>query len=244
MWGTTPSRSPPSLDDDSDDDGLLDGEEDLDGDGAVDLGSDRSQHPDTDGDGLQDGTESGVTEGGEGPGDDFVPDSDPDTTTDPLNPDSDDDGLTDGEEDEDGDGAVDDDEPDPNNPDTDGDSLQDGDEDLDGSGGVDGGETDPLEPDTDGDGIDDGIEVELGLPPSKANRAQGSARPPRAARRWGSRCSSPSAWASVADVGELRGGTWAVCRPRPAWRPPAPCAGLRVGQCFGTPPAHHGVGAR
>jgi uncharacterized repeat protein (TIGR01451 family)/MYXO-CTERM domain-containing protein len=113
---------------DSDDDGIPDGLE-------VALGLD-PLNPDTDGDGVQDGTELGYTAGvpdpdGPGPlqGTDpavFLPDSDPTTTTDPLEPDTDGDGLLDGEEDADRNGRVDAGETDPNDPDTDGDGFWDG----------------------------------------------------------------------------------------------------------------------
>jgi len=99
------------LDDDTDNDGLLDGPgsgEDTNANGIVDLGE-------TDGDGIQDGTESGliVPEGLDTDMTVFVPDSDPDTTTNPTNPDTDGDGLLDGEEDLNGNGAVDPGESDP-----------------------------------------------------------------------------------------------------------------------------------
>ena len=73
---------------DTDGDGLLDTEEDINGNGIVDTGETDPNNADTDGDGIDDGTESGINN-----------DTDPSTTTDPLNPDSDGDGLTDGQED-------------------------------------------------------------------------------------------------------------------------------------------------
>jgi len=106
------------FDDDTDDDGLLDGPgsgEDVNANGIVDPGETDPRNADTDGDGIQDGTESGLTapEGLDTDMTVFVPDSDPDTTTDPLNPDTDGDGLSDGEEDLNGNGAVDYGESDP-----------------------------------------------------------------------------------------------------------------------------------
>ena len=142
-------------DDDTDDDGLLDGTEDADKDGAFgNLETDPTVF-DTDGDGLGDGQELGLTAGeGADTGASFLPDADPTTTTNPLDTDSDDDRLSDGEEDASGDGAVDATETDPNNPDTDGDRLLDGDEVLDYT-------TDPLDVDTDDGGVADGDEVEV-----------------------------------------------------------------------------------
>ncbi len=159
-----------SIDVDSDDDGLPDGEE-------IALGTDPFD-PDTDDDGLTDGDEVNIH------------------GTDPLDPDTDDDGLTDGDEvnihgtdpldpDTDDDGLIDGDEialgTDPFDPDTDDDGLTDGDEvhvygtdpldpDTDDDGLTDGDEvnvhgTDPLDPDTDDDGLEDGLEVDLGLDP-------------------------------------------------------------------------------
>ena len=132
-----------TIDPDSDDDGLLDGEE-------IALGTDPDD-PDTDDDGLNDGDEVNVY------------------GTDPLDPDTDDDGLTDGDEvnvygtdpldpDTDDDGCSDGFEvnvlgTDPLDPDTDDDGLTDCLE-------VDVG-TDPLDPDTDDDGIPDGQDSEF-----------------------------------------------------------------------------------
>ena len=94
---------------DSDNDGLLDDEEDINGNGATDPGETDPNNPDTDGDGLTDGLET------EGP-------------TDPLNPDSDGDGILDGDEDLNRNGQQDPGETDPNNPDSDGDGILDGDD--------------------------------------------------------------------------------------------------------------------
>jgi hypothetical protein len=127
-------------DDDTDDDGLIDGQgsgEDINANGIVDEGETDPNNPDTDGDGVQDGTEKGCTEP---EGNDtlmslFVPDADPSDQTDPLRYDTDDDGLPDGEED------------------------------LDANGAVDEGETSPILADTDGDGASDGKEVAEGTDP-------------------------------------------------------------------------------
>jgi hypothetical protein len=176
--------------DDSDGDGLLDGDElnvygtdplnpDSDGDGLTD-GAEVFQHmtdpldSDTDDDGLTDGEEVNLH------------------MTDPLDSDTDDDGLLDGEEvnlhmtdpldpDTDDDGLLDGEEvhmygTDPLDPDTDDDRLLDGEEvhvygtdpldpDTDDDELIDGLEvmygTDPLNPDTDGDGLLDGEDVEF-----------------------------------------------------------------------------------
>ncbi|MRG93283.1 DUF3344 domain-containing protein [Polyangium spumosum] len=156
---------------DSDDDGLLDGEEpnpsaDTDGDGLI-----NGLDPDSDNDGLFDGTESGkdcsnpATNAMAG---NCIADADPSTTTSPLDADTDDGGVIDGSEDENRNGAVDEGELDPNNPaddntkpDTDGDGLTDdyentigtdpNDADSDDDGVIDGEEPNPTD-DTDGDG--------------------------------------------------------------------------------------------
>jgi MYXO-CTERM domain-containing protein len=108
---------------DSDDDGVLDGDEpnfssDTDGDGLI-----NALDPDSDNDGIYDGTEMGVTE--PHPDTDvskgyFVPDDDPSTTTCPLDPDTDGGGTSDGDEDRNHDGSVDDGECDPLDPTDDG----------------------------------------------------------------------------------------------------------------------------
>jgi len=176
------------LDVDSDDDGLSDGEEDLNRNGLVENYETDPRNPDTDGDGIQDGTEAGrsagIPDSSNIMGTDmvfFVPDSDPSTTTDNLQFDSDSDGLSDGAEDKNANGRVDIDESDPNNSDSDGDGLTDGievehglspldidsdddglsdpEEDKDLDGLLDSNETSPALYDTDGDGISDGIEL-------------------------------------------------------------------------------------
>ncbi|MCC6953388.1 MAG: hypothetical protein IT290_04665 [Deltaproteobacteria bacterium] len=111
-WITDP------LDADSDDDGLSDGQE-------LTLGT-TPVNFDTDGDGLSDGLEFGVTAGiGTGASDCsalpirgsdplvLVTDSDPTSTSNPLDGDSDNDGVIDGDEDQNGNGAVDGDETNP-----------------------------------------------------------------------------------------------------------------------------------
>lgn len=114
-------------DDDTDDDGLVDGTEDSNGNGRVDsdpiadtgdtaTGETDPNIADTDGDGIQDGTELGLDEP-EGTGTDlskFRPDLDPDTTTNPLDRDTDDGGVPDGAEDINFNGRIDLGEIDPN----------------------------------------------------------------------------------------------------------------------------------
>lgn len=160
---------------DSDDDGLLDGEEgdgDADGDLVV-----APLDPDDDGDAILDGTEAGRSLPGEGTNPAFfVPDSDPATVTDPRRPDSDGDGLSDGREDLNHDGAVGVDELDANSDDSDGDTLLDGleapdfpvdpcpfagdaDSDEDGLNDAGAGDPDPCRFDTDGDVLGDGLEL-------------------------------------------------------------------------------------
>lgn len=141
---------------DTDDDGLLDGEEgDRDGDGE--LGPDESDPliADTDGDGVSDGDEARAG-------------------TKRNTCDTDGDGLSDGVEM----GRI---QPDdvngchglqpagsnfhnpyamaPLNPDSDADGLLDGEEDLNGNGWLDPDETDPSVVDTDRDGLEDGVET-------------------------------------------------------------------------------------
>jgi outer membrane protein OmpA-like peptidoglycan-associated protein len=164
-----PASTTDPTDDDTDDDGLSDGREDVDGDGEVDGDETDPNLVDTDGDGVQDGTEQGITTP-DGSGTDaaiFIPDADPESTTDPLDPDSDDDGLTEGEEDIDFDGAVDEGETHTLDADTDDDGLSDGAE-------VNDYGTDPLSKDTDGDGFEDGFEVGRGFDPTVGMGVQGS----------------------------------------------------------------------
>ncbi len=145
---------------DSDDDGVLDGDEpapgvDLDGDGLLGV-----RDPDSDGDGLFDGTELGVTTptiGTDLASLAFVPDADPSTRTDPTRADTDGGGVPDGDEDDDKNGRVDPGELDPLDPrddfrrrDTDRDGLTDDEEAMLG--------TDPTDADSDDDGVPDGDE--------------------------------------------------------------------------------------
>ncbi len=103
------------LDLDSDEDGIEDGAEDLDGDGARSPGETDAALADSDGDGLPDGLELGLTSGTlDTNGAVFIPDADPLTTTDPLAADTDLGGVPDGIEDHNRDGAVDTWETDPN----------------------------------------------------------------------------------------------------------------------------------
>jgi hypothetical protein len=138
-----PSTTTDPNDDDSDDDGLLDGTEDKDKDGRVDLDETDPNDADSDDDAVQDGTEQGLVrpEGDDTDENAFQRDNDPASTTDPLKPDSDGDGLSDGQEDKDADGKRDADESDATDPDTDHGSVSDGDE-------VTAG-TDPLDPSDD-----------------------------------------------------------------------------------------------
>jgi hypothetical protein len=102
---------------DTDDDGILDGFEDVNHNGQQDEGETDPCNIDTDNDGIQDGTELGYTSGDIGPDTNagvFQPDLDPSTTTDPLDPDTDGDGLLDGQEDSNHNGRVDEGETDPN----------------------------------------------------------------------------------------------------------------------------------
>ena len=101
--GTSPNS------DDTDGDGLMDGNEDKNQNGAVDAGEVDPRKWDTDGDLLSDGLEFGLTvpEGSDTNGGTFRSDQDPGTTTDPTYANSDNDCLTDGEEDANQNGRVD-----------------------------------------------------------------------------------------------------------------------------------------
>ncbi|MEM7083187.1 MAG: OmpA family protein [Pseudomonadota bacterium] len=175
-----PTTTTDPADPDSDNDGLIDGDEDADGDGATvntlgvtgTMGSGETDpnNPDTDGDGLIDGDETNGT----GPLSMVG-------ATDPLDSDTDDGGTEDGTEvltdgtdpttgngaddastDSDGDGISDAQEAvlgtDPNDPDTDNDGIDDGDE-IGNDGTVNAGDTDPLDADSDNDGLSDGDEA-------------------------------------------------------------------------------------
>ena len=103
------------LDADTDDDGLLDGDEDSNLNGTVDPGETNPCNADTDGDGLFDGLELGVnvTISDDTNPTIFEADTDTTTRTNPLKQDTDDDGVLDGIEDANHNGAVDDGETDP-----------------------------------------------------------------------------------------------------------------------------------
>jgi MYXO-CTERM domain-containing protein len=121
-----PATTTLPLDDDTDDDGLIDGNEDADQNGRVDnvIGSTGTRgsgetdpnNADTDRDGLPDGLEVGLIgpQGAHTNTDIFIPDRDPTTTTDPLDWDTDDGSVSDGPEDVNVNGRVDDGERDPN----------------------------------------------------------------------------------------------------------------------------------
>jgi len=153
------------LDPDTDNDGILDGSEDVDKDGVLDVTETSPKDADTDDDGLSDGEEDVNKNGIVDP-----------TETDPMDADSDDDALFDGQEMGRTAGIpggtsspsgipyagtysswVPDSDPfthtDPLDPDTDKDGLADGDEDTNHNGRVDPGETNPLmSDDADSDG--------------------------------------------------------------------------------------------
>ena len=161
---------------DSDGDGLPDGDEDVDGSGSTETGSETDPTlADSDGDGLLDGEEDLNGDGSWDPGlgetDPLVADTDGDglsdgeerlsTGTDPLLADSDGDGLSDGLElgrDGDADPSS---RTDPLASDSDGDGLLDGEEDQDADGAWGDGETHPMDADTDDGGVSDGVELLL-----------------------------------------------------------------------------------
>ena len=95
---------------DTDNDGIADGDEDMNKNGVKDSGETDPCRRDTDNDGIQDGTELGLTLNDIGADTDtaiFQPDLGPSTKTNPLDDDSDNDGLSDGEEDLNRNGRVD-----------------------------------------------------------------------------------------------------------------------------------------
>ena len=101
---------------DTDDDGISDGEEDINFNGTRESNETDPCESDTDRDGIQDGTELGYTISVIDPDTDtaiFQPDLDPSTKTNPLDNDSDNDGLLDGEEDLNRNGRLDAGETDP-----------------------------------------------------------------------------------------------------------------------------------
>jgi len=158
-------------DDDTDDDGLLDGQED--GSSCPGEYATNPLNADSDGDELVDGTECGLIMP---QGDDtnlsiFIPDADSTTMTNPIDDDTDDDGLLDGYEDANANGVTDAGETDPNSLDTDSDGILDGTES--GLSAPQGADTDlgifipdmdpttitdPNNDDTDGDDLKDGVE--------------------------------------------------------------------------------------
>jgi MYXO-CTERM domain-containing protein len=136
---------------DSDDDGVIDGEEPHPGDDPDHDGLINALDPDSDDDGLFDGTELGVT----------APDPDTDLTKHNFVADADDSTQTD-----------------PEDPDTDGGTVEDGAEDPNHDGKIDAGERDPLDAaddvgaaplDTDGDGLTDAEEDALGTDKNDAD---------------------------------------------------------------------------
>ena len=148
-------------DGDTDDDGVLDGDEDP--DDADEDGAAGWADCDSDDDNLLDGLELGTTvallDTDETAGC-FLIDADPDTQTDPLDSDSDGGGLSDGDEDWNGDGKIDVWETDPNNADDDVDLDADGIPDsVDGEGDADeNGVPNYQDDDSDGDGVPDAVE--------------------------------------------------------------------------------------
>ncbi|MCA9516759.1 MAG: hypothetical protein KC635_17580 [Myxococcales bacterium] len=114
-----PATTTDPNDADTDDDGIMDGHEDGNGDGAWQhtigdsfgggTGETDPGDPDSDGDGILDGTERGLAapETADTDLSMFVPDQDPTTTTSAIDWDSDDDGIADGVEDQDHDGRFD-----------------------------------------------------------------------------------------------------------------------------------------
>ncbi|WP_437998709.1 hypothetical protein WMF26_00645 [Sorangium sp. So ce185] len=134
---------------DSDDDGVIDGDEpnfrdDHDGDGLI-----NALDPDSDDDGLFDGTELGLPCGLEATdpeAESCIADADPETKTHPLDRDTDDGGVPDGVEDANHNGAIDEGETDPNN-----------------------GDDDPVADDRDGDGLPDAVEEMIGSDPDDAD---------------------------------------------------------------------------
>jgi uncharacterized repeat protein (TIGR01451 family)/MYXO-CTERM domain-containing protein len=138
------------MDADSDEDGVMDGDEwdpgkDTDRDGVK-----NALDPDSDNDGLFDGTELGFGCSGRGTGVRFkrcIPDADAGATkTDPTDPDSDRGGVSDGSEDYNLNGRIDRGETNPNNP-----------------------RDDKNVPDEDGDGVSDALEPRVGGNPSDAD---------------------------------------------------------------------------
>ncbi|TNF37790.1 MAG: DUF11 domain-containing protein [Deltaproteobacteria bacterium] len=154
------------LDPDSDDDGLLDGEEDANDDGQT-TGTETSPVlKDTDFDGLDDNVELASS---------YPNDQGTSSSTQPWNPDTDGDGLLDGAEDSDGSGSLSPDETNPVRADSDGDDANDGYEVHCATDPLDifsvpvdkdhDGECDGAQVDTDHDGVADGVEEFCGTDP-------------------------------------------------------------------------------
>jgi hypothetical protein len=169
-----------ALDFDSDNDGLIDSDEDANENGVVDAEETDPENYDTDGDGYSDGYEiyeaySLPLDGGvDTDGDGWVDGQEVAVwKTDPNDVDTDGDGIPDGIEnphanpgrDTDGDGLID-----ALDADSDNDGLDDMYEDVNGNGVVDAGETSPILTDTDGDGLADNAEIEIyGTDPTNAS---------------------------------------------------------------------------
>lgn len=157
---------------DTDDDGLADGEEDANRNGAQDSGETGATDADSDDDGLTDGQELGkitpLTSARPGvSGTDpavFVADGNNATTTSPTNADTDGDMIPDGVEDRDHDGRLDAGESDPLDLDSDDDGLADGVEDANFNGAQDSGETSATDADSDDDRLPDGLELGVTMP--------------------------------------------------------------------------------
>ncbi|MDC0709579.1 Ig-like domain-containing protein [Stigmatella sp. ncwal1] len=144
------------MDDDTDDDGLMDGSEDANLNGVVDADETSPLVFDTDEDGLSDGLELGlaVPEGSNTDLSKFQADADPSTKTDPLNQDTDRGGVFDGIEDRNHNGRVDPGDLNPLDPSDDRDGDRDG---VDYDREVQVG-TDPFDNDSDDDGVPDGAD--------------------------------------------------------------------------------------
>lgn len=149
---------------DSDDDGVIDGEEPEAGQDSDDDGLNNVLDPDADDDGVVDGVEMGITEAHldtDTTRGFFFADADPTTTTSAILADSDDGGQDDGAEDWDHNGRVDSDESDPSDDSDDGSGAEMF-EDADADGLTDFEEIyrgiDPDDADTDDDGVLDGAE--------------------------------------------------------------------------------------
>ncbi len=166
---------------DSDNDGIDDGDEDLNKDGVMQDGETNPIKQDTDSDGTKDSLDACPSDPnpdcknqciqGKIPSDNIDSDSDgiankfedldhdcnkDSGETSAFDNDTDKDGVHDGTEDINSNGLVDIGEMDPKKIDSDNDGIQDGTEDLNKNGQADPGETNPTKADSDGDGINDG----------------------------------------------------------------------------------------